>query len=125
VSVTSSSTAPSARDRGGVPPRQRADQRLPRGDAIADKEISDHAEVEKIFKELEKADPASGRFTELCDQLIADVKEHVEDEEDNLFLALQRHCNPGELGDLGKKVQSAKDKAPTRPPAPQRPTGRR
>jgi hemerythrin superfamily protein len=96
---------------------------VPDGDAIADKEIADHAEVEKILKELEKADPASDRFAELCGQLIADVKEHVGHEEDTLFPALQRHCGSDELGELGKKVEAAKKMAPTRPHpgAPDRP----
>jgi hemerythrin superfamily protein len=100
-----------------------ARQHIPDGDAIADKEIADHSEVEKLLKELEKADPASARFTELCRQLISDVKEHVSDEEENLFPALQRNCDPGELGELGKKVESAKRMAPTRPhpAAPDRP----
>lgn len=98
-------------------------ERVPHGDAIADKELSDHAEVEHLLKELEKSDPDSADFAALTGQLIRTVNAHVQDEEHALFPALAGHASPADLRRLGEQVQAAKDKAPTRPhpSAPDRP----
>jgi hemerythrin superfamily protein len=98
-------------------------QHIPDGDAMADKEIADHAEVERLLKELEEADPAGGNATTLIRRLIDDVSEHVRDEENNLFPQLAKHATEKDLLQLGDQVQSAKNRAPTRPhpSAPDRP----
>ncbi|XVQ14222.1 hemerythrin domain-containing protein [Spirillospora sp. CA-255316] len=97
---------------------------VPDGDQIADKELADHARVEEIMKDLEKADAGSEEFSTLLARLMTEVRLHVRDEEENLFPALSRHAGAPELADLGEKVQAAKDKAPTRPhpSAPDSPT---
>lgn len=98
-------------------------EHVPDGDAIADRELSDHAEVEHLLKELEKADPDSSDFAALTGQLVRTVNAHVQDEEHALFPALAGHASPAELRRLGEQVQAAKDRAPTRPhpAAPDRP----
>ena len=98
-------------------------EHVPDGDAIADRELSDHAEVEHILKELERADPESSDFAALTGQLMRTVNAHVQDEEHALFPALAGQADPAELRRLGEQVQAAKDKAPTRPhpSAPDRP----
>ena len=98
-------------------------EHVPGGDAIADRELSDHAEVENLLKELGKADLGSGDFAALTGQLIRTVNAHVQDEEHALFPALAGHASPADLRRLGEQVQIAKDKAPTRPhpAAPDRP----
>lgn len=90
-------------------------EHVPDGDAIADRELSDHAEVENLLKELERAEPGSGDFAALTGQLIRTVNAHVKDEEHALFPALAGHASPADLRKLGEQVQAAKDKAPTRP----------
>jgi hemerythrin superfamily protein len=96
---------------------------VPDGDAIADKELSDHAEVEHLLKGLEEADPASDDFAALTGQLMRTVNAHVQDEEHALFPALAGHASPEDLRRLGERVQAAKAVAPTRPhpSAPDRP----
>lgn len=96
---------------------------VPDGSEIADREIEDHARVERALKELESADAEAPEFDALVRQLITDVTRHVRDEEDNLFPALRKHTSSDELVHLGEKVQSAKKLAPTRPhpSAPDRP----
>jgi hemerythrin superfamily protein len=98
-------------------------QHIPGGDAIADKEIADHAAVERLLKELEDARPTNADFATLVRRLIDDVSEHVRDEENNLFPQLAKHATANDLLQLGEQVQSAKNKAPTRPhpSAPDRP----
>jgi hemerythrin superfamily protein len=98
-------------------------QHVPDGDAVADKELADHFEVENLLKGLAKADPDSTDFAALTGQLIRTVNAHVKDEEHALFPALAGHATPADLRRLGEQVQAAKDKAPTRPhpAAPDRP----
>jgi hemerythrin superfamily protein len=88
---------------------------IPDGDAIADREIAEHAAVERLLKELEGTDPSSGAFTTLVRRLIYDVDEHVRDEETVLFPRLVEHATRQDLLKLGEQVQSAKRGAPTRP----------
>ncbi|GAA5113778.1 hemerythrin domain-containing protein [Haloechinothrix salitolerans] len=85
------------------------------GEQIADKEIEEHGEAEKIMKQLESADATDEKFDQLLRQLIQDVRHHVEDEENNLLPKLQHACTADELRDLGSKVEQAKKVAPTRP----------
>lgn len=44
-----------------------------------------------------------------------EIREHVTDEEQNLFPLLREATKPEELEQLGEKVRSAKKTAPTRP----------
>ncbi|MFF6998920.1 hemerythrin domain-containing protein [Streptomyces sp. NPDC008313] len=85
------------------------------GDDLADKELEDHAEVERMLKELEGCEPGDGRFDALVARLKTSVTSHVNDEENRLFPLLAESCPPGALDELGEKVRSAKKTAPTRP----------
>lgn len=90
-------------------------EHLSGGDQLADKEIEEHGEAEKIMKRLESMDVTDADFDRLLGELIQDVREHVQDEENNLLPELQRACTEDELRDLGEKVENAKKVAPTRP----------
>jgi hemerythrin superfamily protein len=90
-------------------------RRVQDGERIADKEIQDHATVERIMKELEGCAATDERFDQLIGSLIADVRAHVRDEEDNLFPKLRQACSQEELAELGDKIRRAKRMAPTRP----------
>ncbi|MFC5746601.1 hemerythrin domain-containing protein [Actinomadura rugatobispora] len=70
---------------------------VPDGDQIADKELADHARVEKIMKDLEKADADGREFSTLLAKLMTEVRLHVRDEEENLFPALSRHAGARRL----------------------------
>ncbi|WP_042366414.1 hemerythrin domain-containing protein [Streptacidiphilus neutrinimicus] len=85
------------------------------GDQLADREIADHARVEELLKKLEDLDIHQPEFDATAAQLMTEVSAHVADEEENLFPALAAACTGPELAELGDKVRSAKDKAPTRP----------
>lgn len=98
-------------------------KQLPNGDAIADKELEDHAAAERTMKELEACEADDPRFDGLMTRLMAEIREHVADEEGNLFPQLRTACTPEMLAELGDKVRQAKKTAPTRPhpAAPDRP----
>ncbi|MFE7774914.1 hemerythrin domain-containing protein [Streptomyces sp. NPDC057445] len=85
------------------------------GDDLADKEIADHAAVERMLKELEGCEPGDGRFDTLVVELKTAVASHVADEENHLFPALAESCSAESLQKLGEKVRRAKKVAPTRP----------
>jgi hemerythrin superfamily protein len=96
---------------------------LPDGDALADKEIGDHADAERMMKELEDLEPADQRFEIVLNGLMAEVRDHIREEEQDLFPRLRSACSADELAELGAKVEAAKKIAPTRPhpSAPDRP----
>lgn len=88
---------------------------LPGGGALADREIAEHAEAERLMKELEHTDHGEPYFEELVTRLIGTVRAHIAEEEDDLFPRLTRTCDTETLLDLGDKVAAAKKIAPTRP----------
>ncbi|CAL9579856.1 hemerythrin domain-containing protein [Streptomyces sp. enrichment culture] len=90
-------------------------EHLPNGDAIADKELEDHASAERTMKELEGCEADDARFDALITQLMAEIREHVADEETNLLPKLRDTCPQEKLEELGDKVRQAKKTAPTRP----------
>ncbi|WP_149180474.1 hemerythrin domain-containing protein [Streptomyces sp. TRM49041] len=90
-------------------------EHIPNGDALADKELKDHNSAERTMKDLESCRADDPRFDTLITQLMAEVREHVADEEGNLFPRLRASCPQERLDRLGNKVRQAKKTAPTRP----------
>jgi len=88
---------------------------IPDGDAIVDGEIADHNEVEEALKALEDIDADDPEFMNRFRRMSEDVKDHVQEEEDELFPKLRQHATAEALRELGKKVERAKKMAPTRP----------
>ncbi|KUL36883.1 hemerythrin [Streptomyces sp. NRRL F-4489] len=85
------------------------------GRTLADKEIRDHAEVERLLKALESLEPTDDRFDQQIATLKTSVQAHVQDEENRLFPQLADACSPAVLAELGDKIRRAKKLAPTRP----------
>ncbi|KMO95347.1 hemerythrin domain-containing protein [Streptomyces roseus] len=90
-------------------------EHFPDGELIADKELADHARVEKLLKDLEGLDAAGPEFDRLIAALKTEVTAHVHDEEQNLFPRLRHACSQEDLEKLGDRVRRAKRFAPTRP----------
>ncbi|WP_055587957.1 hemerythrin domain-containing protein [Peterkaempfera griseoplana] len=88
---------------------------VPDGGALADKELQDHAAAEQTMKDLEGCDAGHPDFDRTVERLMREIRDHVRDEEDNLFPKLRAACPPEMLQDLGDKVRRAKKTAPTRP----------
>ncbi|WP_405785081.1 hemerythrin domain-containing protein [Streptomyces sp. NBC_01378] len=85
------------------------------GDDLADKELEDHAGVERLLKDLEGREADDDQFNHLIAKLKLEVSAHVRDEENRLFPLLEGACTPETLDDLGDKIRKAKKTAPTRP----------
>ncbi|HZX05771.1 hemerythrin domain-containing protein [Kribbella sp.] len=88
---------------------------LPDGDRVADHEIEEHAEVERLLKDLEGVDATDRLFDDLIGRLSTEVRHHIGEEESDLLPRLQQACDPDELLELGRMVARAKASAPTRP----------
>ena len=87
---------------------------LPDGDGLADEEIKEHAEAERLLKDLQDLGPGADYDAKL-QKLMASVREHIRHEEQVLFVELSKSCSSGELQDLGEKITAAKKLSPTRP----------
>jgi hemerythrin-like domain-containing protein len=85
------------------------------GDQLADHEIAEHSEAEEIMKRLEPLQPGDPEFETQAQALIAAVRHHITDEEENLFPRLREACSREQLVELGNKINQAKQVAPTRP----------
>ncbi|MFE7648062.1 hemerythrin domain-containing protein [Streptomyces phaeoluteigriseus] len=90
-------------------------QHVAGGNTLADKELEDHAEAEQIMKDLESCAADDPQFDRLVRMLMTEIREHIADEEGNLFPRLRSACPADALDDLGDKVRMAKKTAPTRP----------
>jgi hemerythrin superfamily protein len=90
-------------------------EHLPDGDKLAEQELEHHAQAETTMAELENISPASPQFELLLGKLIADVRHHIRGEEDDLLPRLRKALTVEDLRELGEKVLSTKEIAPTRP----------
>lgn len=85
------------------------------GQALAAREREEHAVAERTMKELQALDPTAGNFGAVAARLMAEVRQHVEEEENELFPKLRAALDEPALAELGAKIQRAKATAPTRP----------
>nr|WP_240942685.1 hemerythrin domain-containing protein [Planosporangium thailandense] len=96
---------------------------LPEGDRVADHEIHDHNEAERDMKSIEGLDPTTPDFEFTLTKLMGEMRQHILEEEVELFPRLRAAADPAELRELARKTQQVKRLAPTRPhpSAPSRP----
>lgn len=86
---------------------------LPDGDARAAREISEHTEAERVMGDLEVAVEADeDRFETLLAELIGQVRNHVEEEEHELFPRLVQAVPDDVLRELGGKARELATAAP-------------
>ncbi|MEU1645763.1 hemerythrin domain-containing protein [Micromonospora zamorensis] len=88
---------------------------LPDGNEIADREIAEHTDAERTMKELESVDPSDPRFDGLLAHLVSTIREHVREEENELFPRLRAATAREELIEVADKVTAVKEIGPTRP----------
>lgn len=98
---------------------------LPEGESLAEEALDEHAEAEEVLAELDDMEPSDAGFDLRVRGLIADVRHHVAEEENEMFPKLRASLSTDELEDMGRKLERAKSMAPTRPHphAPSTPPG--
>jgi hemerythrin superfamily protein len=88
-------------------------------DKVGEEEVEhareEHAEAEETLKRLEKLDCDDPSFDDELATLMKEIRHHIEDEEDEMFAAMRKIMDPGELRTLGEQVEAFKKVAPTRP----------
>lgn len=88
---------------------------LPDGESRVQHDTEEHQQLVEIMTELEGVDAADARFLETLGRLEAVLSDHVSDEERDQFPLLRAHLTREQLVELGRKVETAKKAAPTRP----------
>ena len=88
---------------------------LPDGDRLADQELEEHAEAERTMAELDSLPADDPRFDALTAKLIREIRAHVAEEENDVFVRFAAASTPEQLAKLGEQVRTAKSVVPTRP----------
>ncbi|MES4902724.1 MULTISPECIES: hemerythrin domain-containing protein [unclassified Streptomyces] len=88
---------------------------LPNGDEVAEREIEELAEAERILGDLERTDTADRRFDALVRELYDVVSMHIRGEEDVIFPELRERLTAEERLALGLRVGEAKAITPAQP----------
>jgi hemerythrin superfamily protein len=81
----------------------------------AERAKREHAEAEKTMKALEKLDSDDPSFEAEMRKLMGEIREHVAEEEGEMFPHMREIMTQDELVELGKRVEAIKAMAPTRP----------
>jgi hemerythrin superfamily protein len=91
------------------------EERVPNGTAMVEHDKEEHQEIVETMKEIEAVDTASPAFMGHVQKLEGQLRHHASDEESEQFPQLRTHISGEQLVAIGKKVQTAKQLAPTRP----------
>lgn len=81
----------------------------------AERAKHEHAEAEETMKKLDGLSADDPDFEAQLVLLMREVREHVKEEENEMFPHMREIFTPDELVDLGRKVERTKKLAPTRP----------
>jgi hemerythrin-like domain-containing protein len=90
-------------------------KKIENGEKIIEHEIDEHSKAERIMKELDTMSADDPQFGVLMQQLMASIKEHVAEEENDVFPQFRTKVSPEELNKLGATVQALKKIVPTHP----------
>jgi hemerythrin superfamily protein len=94
-------------------------------EAEAEHAKQEHAEAEETMKRLERLQPDDPSFDAELATLMREIREHVAEEEGEMFPHMRSVFTQDELVEMGAKVEAVKKIAPTRPhpSAPDEPPG--
>jgi hemerythrin superfamily protein len=85
------------------------------GSELADEAIDEHQQVKRLLADLEKQEAGTSEHKATMDQLIEQVRHHVEEEEGELFATLRSSTDAETLERVGTVVEEAKNLVPTHP----------
>lgn len=91
------------------------EHRVPEGAAEVERDKAEHEEIVEVMKEMEGIAASEPTFMELVRRLDTLLRRHAGSEELEQFPSLRSHLPPSELVEIGRKVETAKKIAPTRP----------
>ena len=98
---------------------------VPGGEELADHALEEHQEAKETLASIEKAGLTGPEAETLLTQLISSVREHVREEETDLFPQVKSAFSRQALQEMGAAMAKAKTSAPTHPHphAPNTPPG--
>ncbi len=91
------------------------EKHLPNGEEEVEHDKQEHDEIVKVMKQLEDSDAAAPEFLDRINELEKKLRHHADDEESDQFPKLRSHIPGDELVEMGRRVENAKQLAPTRP----------
>jgi hemerythrin superfamily protein len=99
--------------------------RVPGSKRLVDHGLGEHQELKETLARLQRMSPESAGFDAAMRKVIADVSDHVNEEERELFPKVRKAMSKQELTDMADMMRTAQRAAPTRPHphAPSTPPG--
>ena len=88
---------------------------IPDGTEEVEHDKEEHQEIEEVMKELEGLDSEGAEFLATVKRFKELLDHHADDEESDQFPKMREHLSAETLVDMGRKVEAAKQIAPTRP----------
>jgi hemerythrin superfamily protein len=100
-------------------------RRVPGSKRLVDHGLDEHQELKETLARLQRMSPDSPEFDAVMRKVIADVTDHVKEEESQLFPKVRKAMSKQELTDMAALMRTTKRAAPTRPHplAPSTPPG--
>jgi hemerythrin-like domain-containing protein len=80
----------------------------------ADHSKEEHAEAEETMKRLERMNPDDPGFDGAVEELIREIRHHVQHEESRMFVELRARFSREDLVEMAEQVEAVKKIAPTR-----------
>ncbi len=98
---------------------------IPGGDELAQESLQEHHQAKQVLSDLDAMSPDDAEFDQRVGRLMEDFQHHVQEEEGEMFPKLQQALDEESLADVGRELEEAKKRAPTRPhpAAPDEPPG--
>jgi len=81
----------------------------------AERARKEHAEAEETLARLEKLDADDPEFDDQLATLMREIREHIAEEEGQMFAHMRQVIDPDDLRKLGARVEAFKKVAPTHP----------
>ncbi|HEY4626701.1 MAG TPA: hemerythrin domain-containing protein [Blastococcus sp.] len=91
----------------------RVEKEIDKGEAEHSKH--EHAEAEETMKRLERMDPDDAGFDAAVEELIREIRHHVQEEEGQMFVELRARFTAEQLVEMADQVEAVKKLPPTRP----------
>ncbi|WP_031470666.1 hemerythrin domain-containing protein [Sciscionella sediminilitoris] len=88
---------------------------LPDGKRIAETAIEHEYSTKRLLDEVRTTKPGQADYAQLVDQLLRDLRAHVDYEQDTVWPRVRKFVDESTLQAVGAKMQAAKTTAPTRP----------
>ena len=98
---------------------------LPDGDQQVEHALEEHQQAKELLTRIDGKSPDDTDAQSAFDELVIAIREHVEEEEGELFAQMRSACSQDDLVDMGVKLEKARKAAPTHPHphAPNTPPG--